>query len=160
MKIISYVLLFATMDIVPTLFLWVLSPTDSVRVWYPTFIAYAGEHFVAAAGAALVAWLLLRASRIVRTVDSRYQFNLKTAFVVGSVCLALDVAASVSLMFLHSRDYGVVHLWYTQTLTGYLAAREPVYVAFATVLLTATALRVRRGGNHTSSAGTTVALPR
>lgn len=143
MKTITYVLLFATMDMVPTFFLWALSPTDSVRVWYPTLVAYAGEHFVTAAATFLVGWLLLRAVRVIRSMECRYRPTLMRAFVFGSVCLAVDVCASAELAFLQSGDNGVIHLWHTQTLTGYLVVRQPLYVAFAAVLLIVTALRMR-----------------
>lgn len=144
MKTITYALLFAMMDIVPSFVLWVVSPTDSVRVWYPTFIAYAGEHFVAAAGTLFFGWLLLRGVGIVGETEVRYGFTVIRTLVLGSVCVLLDVCASVELGFLQAHDAGVIHLWHTQTLTGYLQVRLPLYVAFAAVLFTVNALCMRR----------------
>lgn len=144
MRISGFAALFAAMDIVPGLVLWTLSPTDSVRVWYPTLLSYVGEHLVVSTAILLLVWLLLSlTSRRVRAADTRGGFSLTPAraFTFGLICLAVDVLASIELAFLQSRDGGTIRLWHTKGLSGYLIAREPVYVAFGVVLLALITLR-------------------
>ena len=144
MRISGFAALFAAMDIVPGLVLWALSPTDSVHVWYPTLLSYVGEHLVASTITLLLVWLLLSlTSRRIRAADTRGGFSLTPArvFSFGLICLAVDVLASTELAFLQSRDNGTIRLWHTQGLSGYLIAREPVYVAFGVILLALTTLR-------------------
>ena len=144
MRISGFAALFAAMDMVPGLVLWTLSPTDSVRVWYPTLLSYLGEHFVVSIATLLLVWLLLSlTSRRVRAADTWNGFSLTPtrAFTFGLICLAVDVLASMELAFFQSRDSGTIRLWHTKDLSGYLIAREPVYVAFGIFLLALITIR-------------------
>jgi hypothetical protein len=47
-------------EIVPSLCLWILSPTDSVRTWYPSLWSYLGEHFLPWSGILLATMMLAR----------------------------------------------------------------------------------------------------
>jgi hypothetical protein len=143
-RISGFAALFAAMDVVPGLVLWALSPTDSVRIWYPTLLSYIGEHLFASTATFLLVWLFLSLiSRRIRATDTKSGFSLTLAkaFGFGLTCLAVDVLASTELAFLQSRDSATIRLWHTQGLSGYLIAREPVYVAFGVVLLALATLR-------------------
>jgi hypothetical protein len=140
LTITTYVALFALMDVVPGIVLWALSPTNSVRVWYPTLLSYLGEHLVAATATLVVMWLLLSAaSKRIRTVGDKREFSLTIAwaFTFGFICLVVDMFAGMELALLQSHDGGLIRLWYTQRLPpGYFFVREPVYVVFGIILLT------------------------
>lgn len=138
MKISTCAALFAAVDVISSLVVWALSPSDSVRVWYPTPLSYVGEHLVAATTTVLLVWLVLFfTSRPVRVADGLgYSLTLLPALRFGFACVMVDVLAGVELAFLQSRDGGVIRLWHTQKLSDYLFVRESVYVALEVVLLT------------------------
>jgi hypothetical protein len=144
MKTTSYALLFIAMDVIPSTVLWLLSPTDSVRVWYPTIAAYTGEHLTGALVIILAGWIV--ASRIGVAHLPFLRLNSAISKLLGFVflCVVVDLAATLMLAFLQSRDFGVVHLWHTQTLSGYLLTREPLYFGFAAVVAISAGLRMRR----------------
>lgn len=143
MKTTTYAVLFIAMDVIPSALLWLLSPTDSVRVWYPTIAAYTGEHLIGALAVVLVGWIAASATSVAHPLDRRPNSTISKLLTFGLLCAIVDVATTLMLAFLQSRDSGVVHLWHTQTLSGYLAAREPLYVGFAAVVLISVGLTMR-----------------
>jgi hypothetical protein len=143
MKTTTYAVLFIAMDVIPSTVLWLVSPTDSVRVWYPTLAAYAGEHLIGALAVVLAGWIIARGTGVVHPLGLRLNSAISKLLGFGSLCVVVDVATTLMVAFLQSRDFGVVHLWHTQTLSGYLVAREPLYVGLAAVVLISTGLRMR-----------------
>ena len=150
MKNITYALLFVAMDTVPTTLLWIASPTDTVRVWYPTLLSFVGEHLVASAITLVLVWWVLRATRLMTPNPDGGRYGGSSLKPIGMLFLGLlyaiaDVCASIELALIQSAAGGSIKLWHTRRLTDYLSAREPVYAVFAVVVLAATIVRLRAG---------------
>src|SRR5215475_4379784 len=125
-------------NLVSSWWLWVSSPTDSVRVWYPTIWSYLGEHFFLWIGFCCFSLFIFRA-----TYD-KHGANALTTRATGlrqmsrsqyaAVCMgfiAADLCASLFLAFSTwwwEHNF-TVRLWYTASLKDYLFAREPVFLA-------------------------------
>jgi hypothetical protein len=146
MKPLNYILFLAAMDVVPSVVLWGVSPTDSVRVWYPTLLSYVGEHLAASAAALWGVYGLFRIIRLrlpLSDCKGGSSFSGICVCLLGLFYLAVDFLASLVLALTHSADGGSLRLWHTQTLVGYLSVREPVFIISAVILLGGVTLRHR-----------------
>jgi hypothetical protein len=135
----SYVRLIAIAtiaELLPSLALWVLSPTDSVRVWYPSLWSYMGEHFLPWAFIAIVLTCSLfrfrelsnpqeseGTVRAIRMTGRYYLLFFFTMFVS-------DLLATVFLAFWGWNRTLSLHtsMFDTGRITDYLAFREPIYL--------------------------------
>jgi hypothetical protein len=124
-------------EILPSLCLWALSPTDTIRVWYPSVWSYLGEHFLVWSALLLLLLSLLKGAReelqLLIPNSSKPQSHLLTfheyvAF--AGLLLAADVAASLVLVgttWLRDEAF-TTKMWYTHSLRDYLLTREPIFL--------------------------------
>lgn len=145
MRIRPLVLILALLEFVPSVFLWLISPTDSVRVWYVSWLSYAGEHAVASFTLFVV---LLPALQSVGLSGNQAQDNkfrdlvglgFRTYLFLAVVLLAMDTAASLIIGTIQIAATGEVSLWHSRRLIDFLAIRESFYtvaMAFSIAVLT------------------------
>ena len=138
-------------EAIPSFWLWVTSPTDSVRVWYPSAFSYVGEHFLVWCLAILCLLSLLTLARRqpelpFSGVSTPYLLSVPAYVSLTLLLLAADVTASVLVASVSRSGDGVfaARMWYTQSLRDYLFAREPVFLIVVGTCSTTLSRVVRR----------------
>jgi len=122
MRVISpLVLLGLCANIAASVVLWQLSPTDSVRMWYPTLFAYAGEHFMLW----VIVVLAASAVKFVRNIISRSDSELSSGILTLVLLSGADIVTSIFLSV-------VVKSVWIDPLVSYLRFRIPAFVVFLT----------------------------
>lgn len=117
MRIVSPLVLFGLCaNLAASAVLWQLSPTDSVRVWYPSLFAYVGEHFTLWVIFVLVASSL----KTLRNVIIRSDSELSSAGLTVVVVVGADILASIFLRVVSKS------VW-IDPLASYLRFRVPVF---------------------------------
>jgi len=133
----------AIVEIAPSLCLWALSPTDSVRVWYPSVWSYVGEHFLP--------WCLALSAllKVVKPFQKRAWpanpsapghniavLSLREYLGFAGLLFAADASASFFLVgwWWQRNASFTTSMIYTRSFIDYLCSREPA-VLVALVLV-------------------------
>jgi hypothetical protein len=131
-------------NLIPSWWLWMSSPTDTVRVWYPTIWSYLGEHFVLWVGFTAFFFAI---ARVAFARQSAHMFDPSqrgtrhiTFFQYLFICLIFLASDLCTSFYLAVSTWWWEHrfttrLWHTESLRDYLFAREPIFLV---VLLVAT----------------------
>jgi hypothetical protein len=123
-------------EILPSWCLWVLSPTDSVRVWYPSFLSYLGEHFLPWSvvliillniPAPILAGLQLSIPNFSKSEPRLLGFREYASF--AGLLLASDVIASFLLIVWAQGEAFTTRLVYNRSVSDYFEFREPIFLA-------------------------------
>jgi hypothetical protein len=129
-------------ELVPSWCVWILSPTESVRIWYPTVWSYIGEHFLLWYACLLIMvglfkpfqeqiWSPMPISSNVRPLF----LNVQQYALFAGLCLISDVSASLLIVgwgWLGNASFPT-RLFYTGNLLNYLRFREPIFFVALTV---------------------------
>jgi hypothetical protein len=110
-------------ELLTSLVLYALSPTDAVRVWYPSGWAYVGEHaLVWVAVFAAVFWTIRRSFK-----------SLRSNALIVLVGITAELIATVYVWFVIPSSGGVSRAWYTDRFTDYFKTRITIWCVLATL---------------------------
>jgi hypothetical protein len=99
-----------SVELLTSLWLFTIAPTDGVRVWYPSVWAYMGEHGLV--------WGILIA--VLFTV---FRKKHPSEVLTASACLASELASTLYVWFVILSDGDVSRAWYTGRFSDYFRTR-------------------------------------
>jgi hypothetical protein len=129
-------------EILPTWCLWVTSPTDSIRVWYPSFWSYLGEHFLPWC---VILWIMLSLLKPFREQaglqvpnHSRVEpivLKIREVLPFAGILVTAEVVATSFVIGWNSLGHGTLstRMFYTRSVSDYLSFREPIFLVVLAV---------------------------
>jgi hypothetical protein len=110
----------AAVELLTSLVLYALAPTDGIRVWYPSSWAYVGEHgLVWVAAFVALLWTM------------RTMLSVRTDALTVSVGIAAEVIATVYVWFVIPASGEVSRAWYTGRFADYFITRIETWCVLA-----------------------------
>jgi len=123
-----------SLELLPSAALWLLSPTDSVRIWYPSWFSYAGEHALTSSALFAILWQIARFAWP-STVESGHHPAARTLSVPAKgfslllvIPILTDITSTAIVWAAQTRDALPLKLWYTQQIHDLLLVRGLLYV--------------------------------
>lgn len=127
------------LEILPSLVIWVIAPTDDVRTWHSGVFAYMAVHAFGTCEALAALVFVLRVLglsvggiRFDRNFD-RVDLNLARTAELGAVMVVLDVAGTLLVAAALHIYHHFFSLW--DNLGDYIELRGAIYVILVTVFL-------------------------
>jgi hypothetical protein len=136
----------AITEIFPSWCLWMLGPTDSVRVWYPSVWSYLGEQFLVWLAVAVClgyASIRVGAPLLPRAPDAPGKPSSYAVSGFLSFCIVITLSDVATSWFLGAWQEEYLMLWFTHRLADFMKVREPIFVV-ALILGSLALIRLRR----------------
>lgn len=112
----------AAVELLTSLVLYALAPTDGVRVWYPSGWAYAGEHgLVWVAAFAALFWTM------------RGSLRVRSDALTVLAAIAAELIATAYVWFVMPSSGEVSRAWYTGRFADYFTTRIATWCVLATL---------------------------
>jgi hypothetical protein len=105
-------------ELLTSLLLWGLAPTDGVRVWYPSVWAYMGEHGLVWGVLISILFVILRKQTINEALTLL-------------ACFVSELVATLYVWFLIPLEGGTSRAWYTGRFADYFRMRLATWCVLA-----------------------------